>query len=131
MFSFLFFLIRYNCSWSRGRSLSEDTICGITTAFSLSTFLVLLPNFLSCTFHNYMLPLLFYRLRFIVYGPIMGLCCLYNNNTMLKKREEKKIMDNTRKFVNWLQREIDEDKILVTREKNGNLAETKRMYVPQ
>lgn len=40
-------------------------------------------------------------------------------------------MDNTRKFVNWLQREIDEDKILVTREKNGNLAEMKRMFVPQ
>lgn len=76
VFFSLFFLIRYNCSWSRERSLSEDTICGITTAFSLSTFLVLLPNFLSCTFHNYMLPLLFYRLRFIVYGPIMGPCCL-------------------------------------------------------
>lgn len=63
--------------------------------------------------------------------------CLYNNDTILKekkKREKKKIMDSTRKFVNWLQREIDEDKILVIREKNGNLAETKRTiqtFVPQ
>lgn len=43
-------------------------------------------------------------------------------------------MDSTQKFVNWLQREIDEDKILVIREKNGNLAETKRTiqtFVPQ
>lgn len=84
-----------------------------------------------------MLPLLFYRLRFIVYGPIIWTLVAYITTIQRvkkKKREKKEIMDSTRKFVNWLRREIDEDKILVTREKNGNLAETKRTiqtFVPQ
>lgn len=134
MFSLLFFLIRYNCSWSRERSLSEDTTFAVSRQRFpfrrfLSFFLIFYLVRSTTTCYHY--SSIDYDL--LSMGQSWALVA-YITTIQCEKKREKKIMDSTRKFVNWLQREIDEDKILVTREKNGNLAETKRTiqtFVPQ